>query len=262
MQYSRVIVAALTLMLYTNVVASRTCVQAEPLAEVTAKKTPKKPTKEHSVESVSIQQLIDGYKQFRQHYFTGDQLYKDLQKGQNPKALVITCSDSRVDPAIVTNSNPGDLFVIRNVANLVPPCEDAQACYHGTSAALEFGVTALGITHIIVLGHSKCAGIRSLFEKVPGGSKRQKSFVEKWMELASPAYDLVKTNYPTAPLEKQAEQCAQYGVINSIQNLRTFTWIAEREAEKKLSLHGWYFDITEGKIHAYDQQAKAWQELV
>ncbi len=261
MKYSRHLGIAFALVL-PSVLAASACVPAETLAEVEAK--PAVAAKGPSVESLRIQNLIDGYKQFRQHYFTGDQLYKDLQKGQNPKALVIACSDSRVDPALVTTSKPGDLFVIRNVANLVPPCESAEGGYHGTSAALEFGVTKLGIPNIIVLGHSKCAGIRSLFEPAPAAASvpnTPKSFVEKWMELASPAYELVRTKYAAEPVEKQFERCAQYAVVNSLQNLRTFSWITEREAAKTLTLHAWYFDIVEGKIYVYNQQTKVWAEL-
>lgn len=220
--------------------------------------------KEYSMAATSIQSLIDGYKQFRQqHFITSDQLYRDLVAfGQNPKAIIVACSDSRVDPAILTNCHPGDLFVARNIANMVPPCESSDTGYHGTSATLEFAITNLGISNIIVLGHSNCAGINSLFaEPAAGQPKTPKTFVAKWMELASPAYQMVKTKYPNEPLAKQQMLCGQYAVVNSLNNLRTFGWIREAEAAKELILHGWYFDMTAGLILAYNAQTQSWSEL-
>jgi carbonic anhydrase len=207
-----------------------------------------------------INYLIDGYKQFHQKYFDGSNtLYKNLGKhGQKPRFLVIACSDSRVDPAIILQSQPGDLFVVRNVANLVPPYEKDMG-YHGTSAALEFAILGLNIKHIIVLGHSQCGGIRALLENAKAFSTQD--FVSKWMELAQPACEHTLTQHPNLPLEQQAEICGKYALINSLEKLKSFPWIQERVLAEKLYLHGWYFDIGEGLIYTLDQKQKKFQQL-
>lgn len=230
------------------------CVQSESLEEVMAKNF--QPKMAAPSKSVSIESLIDGYHTFKKDH---PELFRDLQEGQKPKTIVVACSDSRVDPAIILGANPGDLFVIRNVANLVPPCEKDINTYHGVSAALEFGVNGLGITNIIVIGHSKCAGIRSLFNR--NFDKAPQNFVEKWMEIARPAFDLTKKNNAKATVDQQSEVCAHYGVVNSLQNLRKFKWIADKEKSGKLTLHGWFFDIAHGGIQKYDDKTKKWKAL-
>ena len=175
-----------------------------------------------------IEQLIDGYHTFRQTYIANEKSgYDDLvRNGQRPKILMVACSDSRVDPALVMNCAPGDLFVIRNVANLVPPYEDDKS-YHGTSAALEFGVCGLGIHHIILFGHTQCGGIQALLEH-PLKKGEKPSFISKWMDLAQPAQEAVLKFHADASLEEKVTHCGHYSLINSLNNLRTFPWIQER----------------------------------
>jgi len=201
-----------------------------------------------------IQFLIDGYHVFRKNYFSQDNvLYDQLARnGQNPKILMIACSDSRVDPAIVTNSQPGDLFVVRNVANLVPPYEQDNT-YHGTSAALEFGICGLGIRHVIICGHSQCGGIRALLD---GSNKEtpQNSFIHKWMQLAKPAYESVLKNHQKAPLEEQIEICSQQSLIHSLDHLKSFPWVQEKLQENNLFLHAWYFDLSKGTIQMFEEE--------
>lgn len=208
-----------------------------------------------------IDYLIQGYKRFHQEYFGKNQsLYANLAKnGQKPRYLVIACSDSRVDPAILTDCQPGDLFVIRNVANLVPPCE-FDTHYRGTSAALEFGICDLGIRHVIVLGHSQCGGITALLEHYGGsetGHLSNDSFVEKWMGLADATCTAtLRAHAQTAnlPLSEKANLCAQQCILASLNNLQTYPWVASRIEKKALFLHGWYFDLLSGKIHFYSPQ--------
>jgi len=208
-----------------------------------------------------IKSLIEGYKKFKQHYFEqSNPLFNQLAQGQKPDTLVIGCCDSRVDPAIVTNCQPGELFVVRNVANLVPPYEEDNS-YHGTSAALEFAVRTLGVKHIIVFGHAQCGGIMSLFQKTEQSSVAKKSFVSKWMELAQPAYDAVNKQAHGLPLEEQIMLCCQNSIVNSLRNLRTFPWIRDAENKGDLQLHGWYFDLLTGIIKSFDANKNAFVEL-
>lgn len=210
--------------------------------------------------SKSIKDLILGYKEFQVSYFNeNNSLYQKLSTdGQNPKAMVIACSDSRVDPAVVLNCQPGDLFVVRNVANLVPPYEEDNT-YHGTSAALEFAICGLSVEHIIVFGHTQCGGIRSMIENP---CVHQKSFLTKWMQLAKPAHHIIEDNYTELPNDQKINICSQYAIINSIKNLKTFPWIEERVKQNLLSIHGWVFDIKTGTIKAYDYEKHVFQPLM
>lgn len=152
--------------------------------------------------------------------------------------MVVACSDSRVDPAMIFDAAPGEMFVIRNVANLVPPYAP-DATYHGTSAALEFGVRELGVRHLIVMGHGMCGGIRALLDGVPAPLT---DFVAPWIGLAAEARRRVLACDPAdAPLA-----CEQEVVRLSLKNLRSFPWIAERLAEGSLQLHGAHFDVRTG----------------
>ncbi|HZW61088.1 MAG TPA: carbonic anhydrase [Candidatus Babeliales bacterium] len=205
-----------------------------------------------------IDKLIDGNKKFRKKFFNEkNTLFDELvSQGQKPKFMVIACCDSRVDPAIIFNCQPGELFTIRNIANLVPPCENADS-YHGTSAALEFGTRFLEVKHIIVFGHTYCGGIQSLFTKQVF-EKNAHGFIGKWMELARPAYDKVSTEHAHESVEKKMILCSQYALINSLNNVQSFPWIQERVDNQSLFLHAWYFDLDTGSIHIYDKHNGIW----
>lgn len=219
-----------------------------------------------AIAPAEIKDLFDGNKQFQHTYFAPSSPYKDFYnqlvvEGQKPKIMLISCSDSRVDPSMMFNCLPGDLFVVRNVANLVPPYQH-DGTYHGTSAALEYGVTALEVNHIIILGHTHCGGIKSLFDTPHQHHKKKSdSFITKWMELARPAYKKVITNYRTEPLEIKTTLCEQYTLVHSLDNLKTFPWIHKRIKEGTLQIHAWYFDLATGLIHMYNQRKKSWSTL-
>lgn len=206
----------------------------------------------------SPRQLIQGFLRFReQHFVHNDALYRQLvEHGQTPNTLVVACCDARVDPSLVLDCAPGDLFVIRNVANLVPPAEN-QGQYHGTSAALEFGVRNLGVQHIIVLGHAHCGGIRSLVET--GGVNNPDSFIDDWMRLVEDARVEVVKEMPGTSVENQARACEQRAILISLHNLMTFPWVRERVEGGSLFLHGWYFDIEHGQLLRYDAAANAFE---
>ena len=207
-----------------------------------------------------IDKLIQGYQRFHENYFVGDEpLFAQLTQGQKPGKLVIACSDSRVDPAIVMDCKPGDLFVVRNVANLVPPYETGGG-YHGVSAALEFGVCVLGVQHIIVLGHRQCGGIRALVEGMPEGSAGE--FIVPWVDIVRRAHERVKAEHPQLSAVEETCACELAGVLVSLENLATFPWIKSRVAEGKLELHGWYFDIVSGEMQAYDPETLKFKALI
>ena len=193
-----------------------------------------------------LDSLIDGFGRFRKNHFESDRFRRLSEQGQTPKALVLGCCDSRVDPAIILDCDPGDLFVIRNVANLVPPFENAGH-YHGTSAALEFGVCSLGVEHIIVLGHAQCGGIRALME---GASSGGNSFIGSWMKLADPARKAVLERHRGGDMRLLAKECEKEAILASLSNLMTFPWIRSSVEEGRLQLHGWYFDIENGTLLA------------
>ncbi|MBI5919445.1 MAG: carbonic anhydrase [Nitrosomonadales bacterium] len=205
-------------------------------------------------------ELIEGFRRFRaRHFSENDAIYRHLvTDGQSPDVLIVACCDSRVDPAIVLDCAPGDLFVIRNVANLVPPAED-RAGHHGTTAALEYGVRILHVKHIIVLGHAQCGGIRTLL--TTQGADNPNSFIDDWMRLAEPARQEVERTLPDAPPAIRMRACEQHAVGVSLQNLMTFPWIRERVEDGSLTLHGWYFDIENGQLLGYNDTAHGFEKL-
>ncbi|OIR10399.1 carbonic anhydrase [mine drainage metagenome] len=199
--------------------------------------------------------LLEGFQRFRERHFkSDDSLYQQLVKeGQTPRTMVVACCDSRVDPALVLDCEPGDLFVIRNVANLVPPIE-GRAGHHGTTAAIEYGVRNLGVEHIIVLGHAQCGGIGALVRS--GGVSNPGSFIDDWMCLVESARRSVMEEMPNATLKEQTRACEQRAILVSLDNLMTFSWVRERVEAGKLRLHGWYFDIEHGQLLRYDETAR------
>lgn len=209
-----------------------------------------------------IDSLIEGYKKFRENHFKcEDSTFQELvRQGQKPKALVIACSDSRVDPALVLNSQPGDLFVIRNVANLVPPYESDDQSYHGTSAALEFGISVLEIQQIILFGHTQCGGIQSLLEH-SHEKCGPKSFLTKWMQLATSAHDAIVDYHDQDSFEAKIILCGQYSLINSLKNLATFPWIAERIGLGTLEIRAWNFHMAKGILEEYDAERNTFKVI-
>lgn len=206
-----------------------------------------------------IEKLTEGYKVFRDGRFREQRTtYETLvDEGQRPKVALIACADSRVDPAIVLQADPGDLFIVRNVANLVPPYE-REGHYHGTSAALEFAVTHLEVDHLIVLGHAHCGGIRSLFDVQDGDGE---GFVPPWMSLVRSAYLRVEGTMPDAPLEVKARHCEQSAVLVSLENVMTFPFVRERVGEGRLRLHGWHIDIRSCELRIYDPIEQQFQPV-
>ena len=207
-----------------------------------------------------ISKFISGFRRFQHKYF-GEHttLFNKLKEKQSPKTLMIGCSDSRVDPAILTDCDPGDLFIIRNVANLVPPFECDNG-FHGVSAAIEFAVCDLEVNQIIVLGHSCCGGIKALMHNHE--PRTEADFVGHWMRIAEPAKQQVLEGMPKGTEEEKTRACEMASVIISLDNLMTFPFIAERVESGKLSLIGWYFDIDSGVLYDFDQETNMFSSLV
>lgn len=190
-----------------------------------------------------MERLIAGYREFRTKVWPGERArYEALaQRGQRPETMVIACSDSRVDPQTVFGAGPGELFVVRNVAGLVPPYRP-DADYHGTSAALEFAVRVLKVARIVILGHAQCGGVQAMVEGAPAEAR---DFVQPWMEIARPHLQ------PDAELLDSGDKLARYeaAVVRlSVDNLRTFPWIEDAIADGRLELHGLRFDIRSGVL--------------
>jgi len=193
----------------------------------------------------SADALLSGYRRFREgHWADARAQYEALAAhGQRPHTLVVACSDSRADPALIFDTAPGQLFVVRNVANLVPPYEP-DGRLHGVSAALEFGVKVLGVSRIVIMGHAHCGGVNAMLNGAPDNCR---DFVAPWVAQGAP----VVRRVAEAVEPEQVEQAAEEAVVRlSIENLRTFPWIAEREAAGELVLTGLHFGIADGILRA------------
>lgn len=193
-----------------------------------------------------ILKLLIGFRHFREKFYQGENsAYEKLSnQGQSPKTLVIGCSDSRVDPAILSSAGPGELFVIRNVANLVPPYEIGGG-RHGVSAAIEFAVVNLKVENVIVLGHRQCGGIRALMfpeETKVGG------FVQRWMQVAEPARERALEFTGSADQNILWRNCELESIRTSLDNLRSFPFVQEAMRERGMTLMGIYFDIEKGEL--------------
>ena len=180
--------------------------------------------------------------------------------GQHPRAMVISCCDSRVHVTSIFGADQGEFFIHRNIANLVPPFKP-DGDYHGTSAAIEYAVTALNVAHLIVLGHSNCGGVQGCIDMCKGNApelEEKASFVGRWMDILRPKYGLVADE--TDP-EEQARQLEKHSVVTSLENLMTFPFIKERVDQGVLSMHGLWTDIGEGGLESYNPAAQEFQAV-
>ncbi len=193
--------------------------------------------------------LADRYKRFKFRHFTANQeQYESLAEyGQNPEIMVVSCCDSRVEPEVIFAAMPGELFVVRNVANLVPPYETSGK-YHGVSAALEFAVLNLRVKHIVVMGHSGCGGIRASLEH-DAARQTEAAFISNWMSMLDGARDEVVQKHAGKPAAELRAALELSGVKTSIANLRTFPCIQILESKGRIQLHGVHFDISTGVLH-------------
>ena len=200
--------------------------------------------------SRELEHLLTGFEAFRiEHFEIEPARMRELaESGQRPKVLVVACSDSRTDPAILTRARPGDLFIVRNVAALVPAYLAGDTA-KGTSSAIEFGVRGLEVEDIVVLGHAQCGGIGLLAEGGSGAPGRFE-FVGDWVERAAAARDAVERSAVEGPAKARALELAT--VATSLGHLLTFPWVRERVEAGRLALHGWYFDLQAGRLLVFD----------
>jgi carbonic anhydrase len=206
-----------------------------------------------------IQRFITGFRAFQKDYFgSRPSVFETLKDAQKPKTMIIGCSDSRVDPALLTNSAPGDVFVVRNVANLVPPYEE-NGGQHGVSAALEFAVCNLAVEQIIVLGHSNCGGINALM--TGSCDSMGKGFISRWMSIAAPARERILAELPHKDVKLQQRAAELAAILLSLENLGSFPFIVERIKAGELSIHGWYFDLDTGDLLGYDTESGSFEKL-
>jgi carbonic anhydrase len=215
--------------------------------------------------SKDILRFMAGFRKFRETYFhqstdhhtNQETLFHRLStSGQSPKTLVVACSDSRVDPAIITSAGPGEMFVIRNVANLVPPFE-STAGYHGVSSGIEFAVVNLKVQNVVIMGHRQCGGVRALVEDLP---RKEGSFVGQWMEIAREARTRVFAKNPGADLDTLCRECERESIVTSIENLKTFPFIVEG-LKNGLTIIGVYFDIEQGEMFEYEEEVGEFRQI-
>jgi carbonic anhydrase len=200
------------------------------------------------------QSLLDGYRTFRTQRLPIEQSrYRELsERGQSPAVMVIGCCDSRVSPEVIFDAGPGELFVVRNIANLVPVYEPDGGA-HGVSAALEYAVNVLRVKHIVVLGHAQCGGIRAFVDKIEPLSPGD--FIGKWMAMFIKPGEVVEQRSHESMLDfvTRIEKAA---VFRSLENLQTFPFVRAKVESSELQLHGAYFGVAEGSLFVLDKQSK------
>jgi carbonic anhydrase len=202
---------------------------------------------------VNFNDLIAGYRRFRETGWSRErERWSELAEGQSPRVMVIACSDSRVDPAQIFDTRPGEMFVVRNVANLVPPFETTRG-QHGVSAALEFAVTQLQVEEVLVMGHGFCGGCAAaLTGQFDDANHGEGHFIAEWIEMLRGARDEVRAKHQE--LDRAAFQAMELEAVRvSLANLRTFPWVREREEAGTLRLQGAFFAISDGILHLLDE---------
>ncbi len=217
----------------------------------------------------AYENLLNGYRKFKDKYLATDneQWRESAKSGQTPKVMVITCSDSRVDPNTITSAGLGEIFSVHNVANLVPPYHESGDTHHSTSAAVEYAVTALKVEHIIVMGHSGCGGIRALVDKSLSSNEdnccdnKPYSFIGPWMEIASKAAEFTDQEKSDMTADQLASLCERNATLVSLDNLQSFPWVDDAMKAGNLSLHAWHFDIGSGAIECYSGNSGEFEKL-
>jgi len=202
-----------------------------------------------------LKNLVTGYKKFlRMKEFNGKYRYQDLAEKQSPETMIISCCDSRVNPALIFNTEPGELFIVRNIANLIPPFGN-DITYHGTSAAIEFAVLELGIKRIIVMGHANCGGIRRCINVHETPSPDQNLFIDKWLSILAPVTNKTCQEYKDANKQEVQTALEKAAIKTSLKNLKTFPFISENLDQETVKIHGAYFDIEDGQLYLLNEES-------
>ncbi len=198
-----------------------------------------------------MKDLLKGFNKFHREVFESKQeLFARLARGQEPQALFITCSDSRIDPTLLTQTEPGDLFILRNAGNLIPPY---GAIVGGTTATIEFGVSVLKVKEIIVCGHTDCGAMKSLMQPE---SLQELPAVREWLRIAESTRQIMKDGYPALSGEELFTETIKENVLVQIEHLRTHPSVAKRLRRGDLKIHGWVYSIATGEVWVYDSEQR------
>jgi carbonic anhydrase len=213
---------------------------------------------------MALERLLKGFADFKLGYYREHlDLFKRLAtEGQSPEILIVGCADARVDPGILTQTKPGDIFTVRNVAAMVPPAQyPPDERHHGTSAAIEFAVRGLSVRHVIVLGHALCGGIGALVDGRES-AYADYHYLATWTRIAQEVRDLVVRELAGRPRAEIARALEQAAALNSVRNLMSFRWIAERVEAGTLSLHAWWFNLIEGQLYAFNPASAIFEPVL
>jgi carbonic anhydrase len=208
-----------------------------------------------------LSKLIEGYRRFRQSDWARERdRWSELAEGQSPQVMILSCADSRVDPAQIFDGRPGEMFVVRNIGALAPPYETSSG-FHGVSAALEFAVDQLNVGEILVMGHGFCGGCAAaLTGKFDETTHGEGHFIADWVGMLGEARDRVRARHQE--LDRSAFLDMEHEAVKvSLANLRTFPWIAERERQGQLKLHGAHFSIAEGRLYLLDEAEETFRPV-
>ena len=206
-----------------------------------------------------IENLKNGNKLFRKYHLQEfkEELDYSIINGQKPEVLLISCCDSRITTDFMFGNKPGDLFVVRNIGNFVPPHND-EGDFYSVAAAIEYAVDVLGVSNIIVCGHSNCGACESLYKDIPSEYKG----INKWLEIAKPIKDLTLQNGNLyASPEELYKATEQNSVVFQLNNLLTYPTVRQRVAKNELSLHGWWYNLSDGSIHEYNKEIDKFEEI-
>jgi len=207
-----------------------------------------------------MEKLYKGIHKFQESYFKKEkEFFRRLSKGQKPEVLFITCADSRIDPNLVTQSKPGELFIVRNVGNIIPPY-DAIKDKNSVAAAIEFAILDLKVTDIIVCGHSNCGAMQALYK-----DKREFNnmpHLKDWLKIASPVIDVVNTFYSGLSTKSRLRITEEENILFQIKNIQTYPFVDQLLKEGSLHLHGWYYDIRTGNIYAYNPVINMFEKVI
>ena len=208
----------------------------------------------------AVDRLLKGYRHFRRTTFSRQRsLYKRLTvKGQRPATMVISCADSRVSPSMVFSTGPGEIFVARNIANIVPP-HDPDSAPRSIAAAVEYAVKVLKVENIVVLGHGRCGGVAALVSH--GHGLPHTDYIKAWVDIAAPALDLIP-NHGEGMTEDELTRASEHAVVQlSLNNLMTYPWVREQVEKRRLKLHGMHFSIFDGCLGKLDPETNAFETV-
>ena len=206
-----------------------------------------------------MDKILKGVRKFQEEYYKEhEDMYSELADKQSPEVLVFSCSDSRVDPNIITQSKPGELFVVKNVGNIIPACNPhgKKSC---TAAAIEFCLLMLKITDIVVCGHSDCGAMKALYKD--SSELDAAPNLKDWLESAKPAKEMLDRLNSETSYKASLAITSKEHVIFQMENLKTYSLVAKGISEQRLTLHGWYYDIGTGEVHVYNTETNEFRKI-